>query len=181
MTYHIWRCFILPRVDLINFLEVKPFFEIIFTPWQVVYLFVGGFRMLLDFFVWDVKKLRNIYRHRHAVSGQQLLVRLFLQVSGFSECMLLTLKTSRRFGRHISFVWFDLNLLQQVSVAVVQISDHKVSWSAFRLQYFKFVIVARKYFLYIMHGHKISVDLTSSAIVVASVQLCIMLKTGELL
>ena len=42
----------------------------------------------------------------------------------------------------ISFVWFDSNLLQQVSVAVVQISDCKVSWSAFRLLYFEFVIVA---------------------------------------
>ena len=56
-------------------------------------------------------------------------------------------------GRHISFAWFDSNLLQQVSVAVVPISDRKVSWSAARLQYFEFefelefVIVARKYFL----------------------------------
>ena len=97
--------------------------------------------------MWDVKKVRNIYRNRHAVVGQQLLVHLFLKVSGFSECMWLALKTLRRFGRHISFAWFDSNLLQQVSVAVVQISDRKVSWSAFRLQYFEFVIVARKYFL----------------------------------
>ena len=100
--------------------------------------------MLLDFFLWDVKKVRNIYRNRYVVAGRQLLVHLF---SGFSKCMWLILKTLRRFGRHISFVWFDSNLLQQVSVAVVQISDSKVSWSAFRLQYFEFVIVARKYFL----------------------------------
>ena len=92
--------------------------------------------MLLDFFVWDVKKVRNIYRNRHAVAGRRLLVHLFLKFSGFSECMWLILKTLRRFGRHISFVWFDSNLLQQVSVAVVQISDRKVSWSAFCLQYF---------------------------------------------
>ena len=64
-----------------------------------------------------------------------------------NACAWLVLKTFRRFGRHISFVWFDWNLLQQVSVAVAQISDRKVSWSAFRLQYFEFVIVARKYFL----------------------------------
>ena len=113
----------------------------------MVYLFVGGFRMLLDFFVWDVKKVRNIYRNRHAFVGQQLLVHLFLKVSGFSKCMWLALKILRRFGRHISFVWFDSNLLQRVSVAVVQISDRKVSWSAFRLHYFEFVIVTRKYFL----------------------------------
>ena len=35
----------------------------------------------------------------------------------------------------------------QVLAAVVQISDRKVSWGAFRLQYFEFVTVARKYFL----------------------------------
>ena len=81
-------------------------------------------------------------------------------------------------GDIFSFVWFDSNLLQQVSVAVVQISDRKVSWSAFRLQYFEFVIVARNISC---HGRKISVDLTSSAIEVASVQLCITLKVGELL
>ena len=43
--------------------------------------------MLLDFFVWDVKKVRNIYRNRHAVAGRRLLVRLFLKFSSFSECM----------------------------------------------------------------------------------------------
>ena len=75
--------------------------------------------------------------------------------------MWLILKTLRRFGRHISFVWFDSNLLQQVSVAVVQISDRKVSWSAFRLQYLEFVIVARNISC---HGREISVDLTSSVI-----------------
>ena len=48
--------------------------------WRVVYLFVRGFRMLLDFFVWDVKKVRNIYRNRHAVAGRRLFVHLF---SGF--------------------------------------------------------------------------------------------------
>ena len=113
--------------------------------WRVGYLFVHGFRMLLDFFMWDMKKVRNINRNRHAVAGRQLPFHLF---SGFSECMwLISLKTLRRFGRHISFVWFDLNLLQQVSVAAVQISDHTVSWSTFHLQYFEFVIVARKYFL----------------------------------
>ena len=32
-------------------------------------------------------------------------------------------RTLRRLGRHISLVWFDSNLLQQVSFAVVQISD----------------------------------------------------------
>ena len=101
--------------------------------------------MLLDFFVWDVNKVRNIYRNRHAVAGRRFLVRLF---SGFSECMWLILKTLCRFGRHISLAWFDSNLLQQVSVAVVQISDpRKVSWSAAGLQYFVFVIVARKHFL----------------------------------
>ena len=110
----------------------------------MVYLFVREFRTLLDFFVWDVKKVRNINRNRHAVAGWQLLVRRF---SDFSECMWLILKTLRCFGRHISFVWFDSNLLQQVSVAAVQISDRKVSWSAFRLQYFEFVVVARKYLL----------------------------------
>ena len=57
--------------------------------------------------------------------------------------MWFILKTLRRFGRHISFVWFDSNLLQPVSVAVVQISDRRVFWSAFRLQYFEFVIVTR--------------------------------------
>ena len=103
--------------------------------------------MLLDFFVWDVKKIRNIYRDRHAVAGRRLLVRLLLKFSGFSEFTWLILKTLCRFGRHISFVWFESNLLQQVSVAVVQISDRKVSWSAFRLQHFEFVTVARKYFL----------------------------------
>ena len=92
--------------------------------------------MLLDFFVWDVNKARNIYRNRSAVAGGRLLVRLF---SGFSECMWLILKTLCRFGRHIYFAWFDLNLLQQVSVTVVQISDRRVSWSAARLQYFEFV------------------------------------------
>ena len=56
--------------------------------------------MLLDFFVWDVKKVRNIYRNRHAVAGRRLLVRLFLKF----RCMWLILKTLRRFGRHISFV-----------------------------------------------------------------------------
>ena len=63
--------------------------------------------------------------------------------------MWLILKTLylRRFGRHIGFAWFDSNLLQRVSVAVVQISVRKVFWSSFRLQYFEFVIVARKYFL----------------------------------
>ena len=86
----------------------------------MVYLFVHGFRMLLDFFVWDVKKVWNIYRNRHAVAGRRLLARLF---SGFSECMWLILKTLRRLRRHISFVWLASNLLQQVSVAVVQISD----------------------------------------------------------
>ena len=75
--------------------------------------------------------------------------------------MWLILKTLRRFGRHISFVWFDSNLLQQVSVAVVQISDRKVSWSAFRLQYLEFVIVARNISC---RGREISVDLTSSVI-----------------
>ena len=79
-----------------------------------------------------------------AVAGRRLILRLF---SGFSECLWLILKTLRRFGRHISFVWFDSNLLQQVSVVAVQISDRKVSWGIFRLQYFEFVIVARKYFL----------------------------------
>ena len=82
--------------------------------------------------MWDVNKVRRIfYRNRYAVAGRRLLVRLF---SGFSECMWLILKTLRRFGRHIGFAWFDSNLLQQVSVAVVQ-------------PYFEFVIVARKYFL----------------------------------
>ena len=102
--------------------------------------------MLLDFLVWDVKKVPNINRNRHAVAGRRLLFRLF---SGFSKCMwLISMKTLHRFGRHISFVWFDLNLLQQVPVAAVQISDRTVSWSAFRLQYFEFVInVARKYIL----------------------------------
>ena len=40
--------------------------------------------MLIDFFAWDncVKKVRNIYRNRHAVAGRRLLVRMF---SGFSE------------------------------------------------------------------------------------------------
>ena len=79
--------------------------------------------MLLNFFVWDVKKVRNIYRNRHAVAGRRLFVRLFLKFSSFSEYMWLFLKTLRRFGRHISLVWFDSYLLQQVSVAVVQISD----------------------------------------------------------
>ena len=65
----------------------------------MVYLFVGGFRMLLDFFVWDVKKVRNIYRNRHTVVGRRLLVRLLLKFNGFSECMWLILKTLRRFGR----------------------------------------------------------------------------------
>ena len=40
--------------------------------------------MVLDVFVWDVNKVRNIYRNRSAVAGRRLLVRLF---SGFSECM----------------------------------------------------------------------------------------------
>ena len=78
------------------------------------------------------------------VAGWWLLVCLF---SGFSECMWLILKTLCRFGQHIGFAWFDSNLLQQVSVAVVQISDRKVCWSAACLQYFEFVIVAREYFL----------------------------------
>ena len=111
----------------------------------MVYLFVREIRMLLDFFVWDVNKVRNIYRNMYAVAGRRLLIHLF---SGFSECMWLILETLCHFGRHeISFAWFDSNLLQQVSVAVVQISDCKGCWSAARLQYFEFVIVARKYFL----------------------------------
>ena len=84
------------------------------------------------------------YRNRYAAAGRRLLIRLF---SGFSECTWLILKTLCRFGRHIGFAWFDSNLLQLVSVAVVQISDRKVCWSAARLQYFEFVIVEREYFL----------------------------------
>ena len=40
--------------------------------------------MLLHSFVWEtsVKKVRNIYRNRHAVAGRRLLVGLFC---GFSE------------------------------------------------------------------------------------------------
>ena len=107
-----------------NFSKVKSFFEIIFT--LVGDLFVCEWiqdGMLPDFFVWDLKMVRNIYRNKHAVAGRRLLVRLFLKFSGFSECMWHILKTLRRFGRHISFVWIDSNLLQQVSVAVVHISD----------------------------------------------------------
>ena len=54
--------------------------------------------MLLDFFVWDVTKVQNIYRNRHAVAVRRLLVRLFLKFSGFSECMWHILKTLGRFG-----------------------------------------------------------------------------------
>ena len=56
-------------------------------------------------------------------------------------------KTLCRFGSPTSFAWFDSNLLKQVSVALVQISDRKVPWSAVHVQYFEFVIVARKHFL----------------------------------
>ena len=70
--------------------------------------------------------------------------------------MWFILKTLCHFGRHIGFVWFDSNLLQRVSVAVVQISVRKVFWSSFCMQYFEFV------------GRNISVDLTSSEVVVAS-------------
>ena len=94
-----------------------------------------------------------------------------------NACAWLVLKTLRRLGDINSFVWFDSNLLQQVSVAVVQISDRKVSWSAFRLQYFEFVIVAARNIS--CHGRKISVDLTSSAIVVASVHQCTAMYHAE--
>ena len=145
MTYHIWRCVILPRVESnygANFSQVKSFFE-----------FTLASGLFVCAWIQDVARLGRVGREKgseylpknHAVAGRRLLVRLLH--SGFSECMWLILKTLRHFGRHISFVWFDLNLLQQVLVAVVQISDRKVSWSAFRLQYFEFVIVARKYFL----------------------------------
>ena len=103
--------------------------------------------MLLDFFVWHVKKVRNIYRNRHAVVGRQLLVRLFLTFSGFRECMWLILKTLRCFGRHISFVWFDSNLLQQVSVAVVQISDRISVLECFPSAIFRVCYCCKKIFL----------------------------------
>ena len=144
----------------------------------MVYLFVGGFRMLLDFFVWDVKTVRNIYRNRHAVAGRRLLVRLFLKFSGFRECMWHILKTLRRFGQHISFVWFDSNLLQQVSVAVVQFLTVKCPGVLSVCNVSRLLLLQENIS---RHGRKISVDLTSPAIVLASVQLCIMLKTGELL
>ena len=119
--------------------------------------------MLLDFFVWDVKfGLLTEIEMRLRVGGSSFVCLAALASVCTSECMWLILKTLRRFGRHISFVWFDSNILQQISVSAVQISDGKVSRSAFRLQYFEFVIVARNYFL---SRRKISVDLTSSVIV----------------
>ena len=81
--------------------------------------------MLLDFFVWDVKKVRNIFNEigmRLQVGGSSFVC--FYNLAALANaCAWFVLKTLRRFGRHISFVWFDSNLLQQVSVAVVQISD----------------------------------------------------------
>ena len=71
----------------------------------------------------------------------------FVCLATLAKSMWFILKTLRRFWRHIRYVWFDSNLLQRVLVAVVQISVRKVYWSSFRLQYFEFVIVARKYFL----------------------------------
>ena len=100
--------------------------------------------MLLEFFVWDscVKKARNIYRGiQWRVGGSS-----FVCLAALAKSMWFILKTLRRFGRHIRYVWFDSNLLQWVSIAVVQISVRKVLWSSFCLQYFEFVIVARKYF-----------------------------------
>ena len=126
----------------------------------MVYLFVREFRMLLDFFVWDVNKVRNIHRNRYAVAVQRLLVHLF---SGFSECMWLILRTLCRFGRHISFAWFDLNLLRQVSVAVVQISDHeKCAGVLIACNILSLLLLQEDISCYC---RKISVDLTSSVIV----------------
>ena len=121
--------------------------------------------MLLDFFLWDMKKVRNICQNRHAVAGRRLLVCLF---SGFSECMRLILKTLHRFGRRISFVWWglvDSNLLQQVSVAVVQISDRKVSWSVFHLHISSLLLLNCKK-IFLVTAVTVSVDLTSSVIVI---------------
>ena len=70
----------------------------------------------------------------------------FVCLVALVKSMWFILKTLSCFGRHIRYVWFDSNLLQRVSVAVVQISVRKVFWSSFRLQYFEFVIVTRKYF-----------------------------------
>ena len=46
--------------------------------------------MLLDFFVWDVKKVRNIYRNRHAVAGRRLLVRLFYNLAALANACAFT-------------------------------------------------------------------------------------------
>ena len=88
MTFHIWRCFILSRVNFkigtYKLLEGEIILRIHAGEWLICLCVDSGLRMLLDFFVWDncVKKARNIYRSRHTVAGRRLLVRMF---SGFSE------------------------------------------------------------------------------------------------
>ena len=122
-----------------NFSKVKSFFELTLASGLFVCAWIQtsscGTRTRFGIFTEIGLRLR--------VGGSS-----FVCVAALANaCLVAYFENLSRFGRHISFAWFDSNLLQQVSVAVVQISDRKESWSAARPQYFEFVIVARKYFL----------------------------------